>query len=191
MPRDFPNPPIDSTESRRRYLGQGREVIAFSDDTNEENILAYYKNGDIFEKNRNALITLYQTLFIHKILHLLYPQNFPKWKDAGLNKDGYVASVREKIVGILKEKGASVELKRIVELFKKYNLNLGLDLARPNVFFHENIERYVDSANIFINGHSDLEKLESLMGENGISSELQSEVIRIVRRIILLQKFKK
>jgi hypothetical protein len=29
------------------------------------------------------------------------------------------------------------------------------------------------------------------MGENGISSELQSEVIRIVRRIILLQKFKK
>ena len=188
MPRDFPNPPAEITDRKRLLAGHGREVIAFVNESDAEQVIAFYKDGDYFIKNPGALKKLYQTLLTHEILNLLFPENFPKWFDAGINKDGYVATVRKKVVGMLKEKGSSVQLLAIKNLFIKNGLPLSLDLAKPNIFFHENIEKYVDSSGVFVRGNTDIDRLIKITEQLNIDEKTMHRVIKLSKRIIALEK---
>lgn len=188
MPRFFPNPPEEPDKKRKLYTGQGREIIAFGDEENPDIVYAYFKKGDFFSHEPRALNKLYQILISHQILNLLFPQHFPKWLDAGINKDGYVASSRERIKGEINRSLQSKQLAILIKKFRNFGLFLSLDLARVNVFYDNGIEKYVDSVDPIVRGNTDIDRLVKLLERENFSKEKIGRVVKLCKRIIVLQK---
>lgn len=180
MPELLPN-----LNNKKKAIGHGREIFAQVDDNDEEQINAYFKEQSHFD-GQEGVNLLKRKFYEHKILNLLFPNNFPKWNFAGLNKTGWAGSVRERVHGDLKETDDSVELKKIEKLFNKFELSLYLDLARPNVFY-SNHEKYVDTVSSFIKEEEDITKLDNIMNFLKTEKDLKERVLKFAYRILELR----
>ncbi len=120
----------------------------------------------------------------------MYLQNFPNWVDAGINSDGHIASLREKVSGEISKGNSSIELEKIRALFSKYHLGLGLDMYENNILFQGDLEKYVDSAGIFLTHKENVECLLKLMEENNFPVTVVVRVKKLAERVLFLEGIK-
>jgi hypothetical protein len=188
----FPNPPESLKEHEERWIGGGQESVVFSHTENEEEVVAYERNQDIYEKHPALYIRHKQILYCHKILRLLYPKNFPAWKRVGTNKTGYIASVRERVSGAKDIGKNPKQLVKVSQDFKEQGLLLGLDLAKVNVFYDnkdKDTEKYIDRVGlVFINTVEDLQRLGAVMDKLNVKDDVRDEALSWAKKILLLHR---
>lgn len=123
--------------------------------------------------------------YIQKVLHSLFPNNFPAFTDAFLHQDyGYL--VREFRTGAFTHQLASKELKDIEEKFAKYNITLGLENAglRENIITDDKTgeEVYLDTLNFTFDSEERIDGLRKLCLDLGKTEEETEDILKSARR---------
>lgn len=146
MPEFLPNRLRHINSSK---LGSGRHSVAFSRSGEKVDV---YSKKKFFQSKESAISEMKEVFYEQKILHLLFPENFPNRSFSGMNIHGDIGSVRQKVDmdkrGMIEEFWKSYlllfapgfyikDLQEIMGIMKKYGILISLDTGTINNFKFE------------------------------------------------------